>query len=496
MAKLLLDYTVLDEEYENGKFWFFQGEDGRPTDVELPKDTGLAGPIGPMDSDPVVHSYMGGADQGEARALVSVISNDQPQETAKYSVCVPATPGAPVVWTAGGPQGVRFVSSGKPPVPIVGNPYGVAQVGKHLYFVDYDTTDIYMIDIAIFEASGKPNYDLAANTYTIFPDDITNAKIFPIPAAGGYSARGAALITLTDARAEPVAWLYAAYNILSVATPGQPTVYDNSVVVRFKVDPATGALTEGTYITVGKNVQGLIPVYGGPDGIALLIPCIGGPQNFGSTNGAESALRRVPAFDSFTDDNSIAAFTGDRSSAALALAGSWDIKSAAASEDGLVYLLTETEDEDFNTWWKLYKTTVAAVLDSAGVEILEAVNSDVLTQIDSGVGSKGFEWHLMYENAVPASNGRLWFVKGTPIQVSQGEDYNTKLLFDTGALYPSNSSDPLDSISYKNVNSADLIGEMIYQHNKGHSVDTRLIKGKSASGRAGQSGAVEEEEEK
>ncbi|MDR1248308.1 MAG: hypothetical protein LBK63_03300 [Treponema sp.] len=121
MAKLLLNYTVLDEEYANGKFWFFQGEDGKPSDVELPKDTGLVGPIGPMDSDPVVHSYMGGADMGEARALVSVISNSQPQEMAKYSLCVPAIPaepGAPVAWTAGGPQGVRFVSSDKPPVPI------------------------------------------------------------------------------------------------------------------------------------------------------------------------------------------------------------------------------------------------------------------------------------------------------------------------------------------------------------------------------------------
>jgi hypothetical protein len=103
--------------------------------------------------------------------------------------------------------------------------------------------------------------------------------------------------------------------------------------------------------------------------------------------------------------------------------------------------------------------------------------------VDSAIGSKGFEWQLIYENATPASKGRLWFVKGTPIQASQGDDYDTKLVFDTGALYPSNSSDPLDAISYKNVNSADFIGEMIYQHGKGHSIDTRLVKG--ASGRGG-----------
>jgi hypothetical protein len=104
----------------------------------------------------------------------------------------------------------------------------------------------------------------------------------------------------------------------------------------------------------------------------------------------------------------------------------------------------------------------------------------VLEQLDSGIGSKGYDWNLMYENADPASKGRLWFIKGTPIQVSQGSDYNTKLVFDMGALYPPNSSDPLDTISYKNVNSADLIGEMIYQYSKGRSIDTRLVRGASA----------------
>ncbi|MDR1248309.1 MAG: hypothetical protein LBK63_03305 [Treponema sp.] len=351
-----------------------------------------------------------------------------------------------------------------------------------------------MVDIAAFESSGKPNYDLAANTHTVFPEDITDAKIFPVPAGGGYSARGAALIALTDTRAKPVTYLYAAYTILSVAAPGKPTIYDNSVIVRFKADPATGALTEGTYVTAGKNIQSLTPVYGGPNGMVILAPCIGGPQNFGSTNGVESTLHRIPAFDNFTNDNSIAAFTGDQS-IALTLAGSCDIKSIAASEDGLVYLLTETEDDSFNTWWKLYKTTVDAVLNNAGTELTDAINSNVLEPLDSGVGSKGFEWQLMYENAVPASNGRLWFVKGTPIQVSQGNNYNAKLLFDTGTLYPPNSSDPLDSISYKNVNSADLIGEMIYQYNKGHSIDTRLIKGKGAAAKVAQSGAAAEEEE-
>jgi hypothetical protein len=139
---------------------------------------------------------------------------------------------------------------------------------------------------------------------------------------------------------------------------------------------------------------------------------------------------------------------------------------------------------------------VASILSSAaGTEIPDAVSSQVLKEVDSGVGSKGYEWHLMYENAAPASDGRLWFVQGTPIRVSQGNDYKTEVLFDLGVIYPGNPKDPLDAIALKNVNSADLIGEMIYQYSKGHSVDTRLIKGKSASTKAAQAIAAQEDEE-
>jgi hypothetical protein len=502
MPKLLLDYTVLDEDYENGLFRFFQGTDGKPENVDVPRDTGLTGIIGPTDGDPVVHSYMGGENLDTPRALVSVIVTDlstggSGTSTGKYWVCTPTTPtaqGVDVSWAAtGGPQGVEFVNELGD--PLIGNLYGIAQVGGYLYMVDYDTTNIYRIDIAAFESS-------SGTTYTIEDGDITPASgAFPSPLPG--NPQGAALIALTDnSGTTPATYLYAAYNFLTPASPEKPTTYAPGVIVRYTVDPGTGVIdeTSGTYVTTGLNLQGLVPALGGPDGISILVPCIGGIQRSDDkTNGAASTLHRVPAFSGFIQANSIAALTGDSSSAAPALTvpGSYDVKSVAVSEDGLAYLLCETEDSEFDTWWKLYKTTAAAILGSTGTTILDAVSSHTLKQVDAGVGSKGYEWNLMYENADPGSNGRLWFVRGTPIQVSRGKKYRIKELFDTGILYPAaeDPEDPLAALTFKNVNSADLIGEMIYQFGKGHSIDTRLIKGKSASAKAAIAAAAAEEED-
>jgi hypothetical protein len=502
MAKLYLDYTVLDGLYENGVFRFFQGTDGAPSNVEPPKDTGLTGIIGENDGDPVVYSYMGGANLDTPRALLSIITTDNGSggtglSTGQYWVLTPDLTTDPIGWSAtGGPQGVKFIDGDG--ADILGNLYGIGQAGKFLFLEDYDTMNIYRIDVTDFENPGSPNYDGANHTYTV--TDITDVSEDITQSLSG-DPQGAALIVLTDSRVAtaPVTYLYAAYNYLTPQSPSMPTAYDTAVIVRYTVNTSTGALSAPVPILSGKNLQSLVPALGGPDGITILSPCIGGPQNYGNTNGAASTLHRVPAFENFTQANSVAALTGAGTKASqppVTVAGYYDIKSVAVSEDGLAYLLIETEDTKYNTWWKLYKTSVASILSSTGTEIPDAVSSQVLEEVDSGVGSKGYEWHLMYENATPASNGRLWFVQGTPIRVSQGSDYKTEVLFDLGVIYPGNPSDPLDAITLKNVNSADLIGEMIYQYSKGQSIDTRLIKGKSASTKTAQALAAEDKEEK
>jgi hypothetical protein len=58
------------------------------------------------------------------------------------------------------------------------------------------------------------------------------------------------------------------------------------------------------------------------------------------------------------------------------------------------------------------------------------------------------------------------------------DNYDDKVLFDEGTLYKKVTKDLYPYAV--NLNSADLIGEMIYQYKLGNSIDTRLLKGKKA----------------
>lgn len=484
MAKVLLDYTILDNLYQNGKFRFFQGDDGGPTDVQSPLDTKLTGGIQPTDSDPVLSSYMGGSKLDTPRALVCIVTTDftTGKSTGKYSVCTPTTPGTPVSWVAsGGPQGIELVDQDDNPV--AGNPYGVAQVGGYLFIVEYDTATVYTINIAKFEAA-------TGATYTV--DGATDiSKLFPNPVAGAVP-HGAAIIALTSGSGSTaVSYIYALYASANETTPPKPVTYNPSALVRLTVDPTTGALSGGTGVSVGLNATALVPAPGGTDGTTILVPALGGTQQSGATNGTASNLYRVPAFANFAKAS--IAFTGDTTTTVTA-AGNYDIRGVAVSDDGIVYLLTGTYDTNYNTYWKLFQTTVANVLAANGVTISAAVaaNPALLIQVDSGVATPGYYWEVLYENASPVANGRLWFVEGTPIRISQGSTYSKAVSFTAATLYGDTT------VTDANINSADLIGEMIYQFKKGASIDTRLIKGKRSQqvAKAIKAAAVEEEEKK
>jgi hypothetical protein len=170
----------------------------------------------------------------------------------------------------------------------------------------------------------------------------------------------------------------------------------------------------------------------------------------------------------------------------------YDIKSVAFSEDGLYgYLLCLTYDANYAPCWKIYQTDAAKILAAASVSISDAVTGSILTAFPGQDSATGNDWELLYENAADPANGRLWFVQGTVIQVSKrdySDPHDFEYLYDVSA------------VGY--VNSADLIGEMIYQYEKGHSIETRLIKGKTAAkiaraaARAAAAAPEEEEEEK
>jgi hypothetical protein len=362
---------------------------------------------------------------------------------------------------------------------VAGNPYGVVQIGNFLYILDYDSTNIYRLNINTFERAAS------SGTYQV--DDITPVLGLPGPGPN-QRIHGAALISLTGGG---TTYLYGLYNYATENASHTPTDYTAGYLARLAVNTGSGALTpSGTPVSVGRNAQALIPAPGGTDGITILIPAIGGIQNAGSTNWTKSILSRVSAFAGFSRGSAVAYVGGNTS--LLTPSGYYDIKSVAVSDDGLAYLLTETWDANYNSWWKLFKTTVNTILAANDVLIANAG----LQLVDSGLGSLGSYWEVFYENATPASDGRLWFIQGTPIRVNRGSDYQDKYLFDRGVLYfPASGGFFPDNV---NVNSADLIGEMIYQSVKGASIDTRLIKNRHVvkAAAAAAKAAGEEEEEK
>jgi hypothetical protein len=485
----------MNQDYMKGQFNFFEGQDGPPQNVEAPLSTGITGGITENDYDPVLLSYMGGTFANgkfsTPRALMSVVDTDLSPggsglSTGKYFVSTPNLAATPkITWSAtGGPQGIRFVDDSDPfnPNPLLGNPYGLVQAGQYMHLNEYDNTNIYTIHIPSFEAAATDTYTIAANT------DITDVGGH-IPNPSGYVIKAASLSVLTDfSPSTPVSYLYAMYNYLSPASPTEPTTYLSAVIARFKLD-SNGRIDDTTsfppvYVEVGKNAQTMMPFAGGVDGITIAVGAIGGPQNYGTTNGSDSNVCLVPAFGHFHDDYVVTALVGDGGAPAptgpaVTVNGNYDFKSIAISDDGKVFILIETEGANFRTWWRILATNTTALLASNNLSISDALASANFNELDSGCGSPGYYWTLFYENNTDPSKGRLWFAPGTLVRISEGADYDNFRLFDMGTLYFIGANEEFPYIIY--INAADHMGEMIYQYNKGNSLDTRFLKGKSDS---------------
>jgi hypothetical protein len=501
MAKenLLFDYTVLDAAYTHGKLQFITGADGAPAaNLDSPADTRIDDIKPYTGGDPVVFSYMNGS---APRVLLCNVTTNftTGTSTGTYSVCVPTSapdpqnPGSFIwTWAITGYQDLQLVDENNNPV--LGNPYGVVQVGNFLYLVEYDSANIYTLDLTALESASGPTYTVtAANIHDASDDFVTT----PPPA----DPHGASILTLTDKSDpdKPVTYLYALFGV-----GGYPAGYSASALVRYEVI-STGALSVSTATEVGANAMALVPAPNnasplptGQDAMVVLVPAIGGIQQGAVTNGIASNLSVAQAFTNFPDgETAPVAFTGDPiPSPAIFPQGNYDIKGVAVSDDGNnAYLLTATYSAGYLYNWQIFQTTAAKIIAASDETLSAAITARDLVLLDATVdidnGDPGVEWEIQYENNATAANGRLWFVKGSPIRISLGNAYTTFTLFDAG------SGGPLYSPAF-NVNSADLIGETIYAAAQGISKDTRLIKGSSAQTTAAASAAAasDEQEEK
>jgi hypothetical protein len=453
MANLLLDYTVLDAVYNNGKFRFIAGDNG-VSSIADPADTGLQDIDPTTDEDPVLFSYLKGT--SPRALLVNITTNipapvPPPTSTGKYTVCVPAASGDTFTWDylrSGSAIRAKDIPLQFNNVDVAGNPHGIVKVGDFLYIVEYDTAKIYRLDTSTFE--GKA----AGNACQVTP--VADATSL-LPSKLGLHHHGEALITLSNGGDK---YVYALFTSATIDSAGYPDVYEQSTVVRYLVDSSSGNLSNSGVTRVGKNATALIPIGSGRT-VSILVPAIGGKQNYGSTNGTDSNLTRISApFGSFTASTLI---TGDAATA-LTSTGNYDIRGVAVSADGYnAYILLVTYNANYQACWRLYKTTVTVILNGGGHPISHLSG---LTSVENGFGVPGYYWEIIYDNTV--SGGRLWFLKGTPIRVSAGGNYNPAI---KNIAYP--YTDDETAIA-GNVNSADLIGEMLYQAEQGAMVNTRL----------------------
>jgi hypothetical protein len=347
---------------------------------------------------------------------------------------------------------------------VAGNPHGIVKVGDYLYIVDYDTANIYQVSVSALEGTVDGGSCTATTVANATP-------LLPIPATGTLYHHGAALIALTNPESDTT-YLFALFTSATIDAYGYPAAYDLSTIVRYPVTASTGVLGNGEAVRVGKSATGLVPVTvtvtdsEGEPTMYILIPAIGGTQQYGKTNGTDSNLSVVEAFGTFPTPPNPApvAFTGDPAAASVAGSTNYDIIGAALSEDGTnAYVLTVTYDASYQAWWKLFRTTFADIQANIPASGTSPTLSQAtgLSAADTGQGG-GYYWELLYNNAA----GLLWFLKGTPIRVSAGGNYGVvfKEIGYTGSLYDSTF----------NVNSADLLGETIYQASKGASINTRL----------------------
>jgi hypothetical protein len=479
---LLLNYIIVNPtNYKDDKFRCFTGGIGGPQYVNDPVDTGL-GFIKPTDEDVLVFSFMNGA---QPLALACVVDTDLAaggtgRSTGRYFVCKPEIVNNVLTWTlvAGGTNGITLkIVKEEEEEEVAGNPHGVGQFGSDLALVDYDVddgnaTNIYTVGISALLAAG------GGGDVTVDATQITAGLPLPprTPGQGEvFKVHGNGLAILTDNSGNnPVTCLYAQFNgVIEDATTHMPIEYGNGAVVRL----LASNLSQQTSVPVGKNAMGLVPLPipapgGTTTGLALAVPCYGGVYQYGATNGADSKLYRID--DIFGTMTATAAIVGEDSD--VPTEATRDFKSVTFSEDGLFgYVLTITYDTNGFACWKIYQTTAANILGANGLSITAAINKNLLVFLEGSDQGNGSDWEVLYENAANSVDGRLWFVKGSTIRVSQGSLYSVSREF--VKLY----DDEVDPIKVGYINSADLIGEMIYQYGKGHSIETRLIKGKTVA---------------
>lgn len=254
----------------------------------------------------------------------------------------------------------------------IANLHGVASKGRWLFGTGYDLSKICVIDMDDGYKQ-KHEYD--------FPDDFS--RIQGLHYDGTY--HGEALTVGTDGR------LYALFYINKGSGY---TEYYESVVVQFEINGASGELDLKNYVTVGKN-SFTLDLYDNK----LYVCSLGGMQNQGTGN-AETNLCIV--------DLGTFSQAGVTEITITNPTQNGDIRDISIIDPDHVYIFAGHYDANYvNMIGAVYHTTLANITSFANWTKIIPVNS------------KGYLW------GIHADGSKLWFVKGTPIEVYNGSPTTT-----------------------------------------------------------------------
>lgn len=255
--------------------------------------------------------------------------------------------------------------------PGVANLHGVASEGKWLFGTGYDLSKISVIDM--------DNGYTQEHEYT-FPDDFS--RIQGLHYDGTYHGEA---LTLANG------YLYALFYI---NIGSGYTEYYESVVVKFAIDESTGELDFNDYVRVGKN-SFTLDLYDNK----LYVCSLGGMQNQGTGN-AETNLCIVDT-KKFNHENVVTIKITNPTQ-------NGDIRDISIIDPDHVYIFAGHYDANYvNMIGAVYHTTLANITSFENWTKIIPVNS------------KGYLW------GIHADGSKLWFVKGTPIEVYNGSPTTT-----------------------------------------------------------------------
>jgi hypothetical protein len=462
---LLMAYSVLDELYLNGCVKQIRGrpayDRGCVLSVGNPDTTYISLPVDMQD--PKLLPFAFGQDPVVLIPKVTTPQASLPS-TCLYDLWAPDAGGGkawkrlsqdvvlqyqPLPPTPGDPL--------PPPVNGATNPNGMAQAGNILFIVDYDSQKVYLM------GANELNR-IPPGNHTLFYDPIDlSLGSASLPSGIGLSANAKGQDIIAMKGPDGAIYVFA----LFVETNALATAWNTSTLFMMKlvVGVDKQKLQYVASVTgIGRNAQEIIPVASDETSITFLIPCYGGPQNAGTTNGMNSKIDRVKVNFGNNDTSNMTLstlITGD-SAPSSGDPTAYDIRALAARlGGGWLYVLCGMMNNDspkFTQNWTLYKVDIAKLLAlTASITISQAVDTQkIMAVVDCGMSDPGYYWDICIETGIDITGDRLWLLKGSDIKVTGAEEYDD----DVKNFNPGYGAGELGGL---NVNCAAFIAETLRQ---------------------------------